>query len=79
MTFYCAACDVNWWPFQTSRGTCLRCGSGTKCTQDPPSENVTELYREVMDARARVDNHERFETYYFERELARGADAWKTP
>jgi hypothetical protein len=78
MTYHCTQCVVNWWPFQTHRGTCLRCGGGTKRTQDPPSPNVTDLYREVMSDRYRVERNERFETYYFERELARGADDWRT-
>jgi hypothetical protein len=79
MTFHCTTCEVNWWPYQTLRGQCLRCGGGTRMTQEAPSAHVHTLYREACDARHRLERRERFEEYYLRRELARGPDAWKTP
>jgi hypothetical protein len=79
MTYHCTDCDVRWWPYQTKEGVCLRCGSGTRRTQEGPSPNVAVLYRSVVSQRKRIELYDRFEEYYLQRELARGPDAWRTP
>jgi predicted nucleic acid-binding Zn-ribbon protein len=73
MTYRCSKCDVNWYVFMTIKGACPSCGGGTKRTQEPASPNAKQLH-EALKAKGRAaDAHDRFETYYADRERARDA------
>lgn len=81
MTYFCATCVVNWWPYMCTEGCCPQCGTGTKRQQEPASPDALELHQAVIAARveqARSDlNHKLFEEYYAAREarLAAAGDA----
>jgi hypothetical protein len=78
MTHYCGACVVNWWPYMTNKGACPECGGGTvRKPSEPASDDAKERYAAVKARRAREELYRDFETYYAERELERGPDAWK--
>jgi hypothetical protein len=77
MTFHCPVCLINWYPYMTHAGTCMQCGSGTRQTQEPASDNVEAVYRTMMAARFNAELHERFEDYYLRREVNRPPDAFE--
>jgi len=72
MTYYCAACCMNWWPYQTSDGACPECGGGTRRTQEPGSLDADARYKAVSVARAAASGRDRavaaFEAFYAARE-----------
>lgn len=73
MSYYCADCVVNWWPYQARDGCCPWCGGGTSRRQEPASDDAEVLFQL---ARVEADRRERvaaFEAYYAEREQHRAA------
>jgi len=73
MSYYCAECVVNWWPYQTVAGSCPKCGGGTSRRQEPASDDAADLHRAAHSEAARRETQARFEAYYAEREQQRFA------
>jgi hypothetical protein len=71
MSYYCAECVVNWWPYQTDHGNCPSCGGGTVRQQERASDDADTLHRLARAEADRRDAYARFERYYAERELDR--------
>lgn len=70
VTFYCSQCNLHWSPFQTSQGTCQRCGGGTQRRTD--SEPDADVAFEVVKADRQIALlHKKFEDYYQQRERER--------
>ncbi len=77
MTYYCAECVVNWWPFMCTDGACPVCGRGTKRVQEPASPEAPALHKAALVeriARERSEhNHRLFDEYLANRDALRGA------
>jgi hypothetical protein len=68
MTYFCAECVVNWWPYQATGGCCPSCGGGTVRRQEPASDDADDRHRAARAKRESRDRHVRFEAYYAARE-----------
>lgn len=55
MTNRCRACDMNWWPYQTDKGCCPVCGSGTVRTQEPGSIDADAKHKAELQRRREVE------------------------
>ncbi len=71
MTYTCTECVMNWHPYQCAEGCCPQCGGGTKRSYEPVSPDADERHRAALAEAIKRDRYERFEAYYFERELQR--------
>lgn len=73
-TNHCTACDVNWSPYQTLKGACPVCGSGTVRKQEPPSLDADARYKRAMDKRRAAEEQQRrrdnFDAFYADRAAA---------
>lgn len=83
MTYRCAPCDVNWWPYMCPEGCCPQCGGGTTRVQQPVNEDALELHQAVLAERIQRErsehNHKLFEEYYAAREAGRMRAGWPLP
>ena len=71
VTYYCADCVVNWWPYQARRGCCPRCGGGTRLRQEPASPDAEPLFVIARIETAHRERCDAFDAYYAEREQHR--------
>jgi hypothetical protein len=71
MTYRCASCDVNWFPYMTKDGACPACGGGTVRTNEPSSPQAKELHTSLKAQGASADLHARFDEFYASRERER--------
>lgn len=66
---YCSECVMHWAPYMTNRGCCPACGGGTVRRHEAVSEDAGRMFRDLSAARKRREAAERFEEFYFAREL----------
>lgn len=77
MTNYCAACDVNWWPYmcKPTKGRCPECGSGTVRKQEAGSLDADARFKTAMARKAEREGsekrHAEFERFYERHERQR--------
>ena len=71
MSYYCPECVMNWHPYQCAQGCCPECGKGTTRSREPASSDADGRHRAALAAAIKRERYERFEAYYFERELQR--------
>lgn len=77
MTNYCAACDVNWWPYmcKPTKGACPECGSGTVRKHESGSLDADARYKAAVARKAERERsekrHAEFERFYERHERQR--------
>jgi hypothetical protein len=81
VSFYCAECVMNWWPYQCKDGKCPVCGGGTTCKHGERADLDADARFKAAADRSRereasAKAHAAFEAFYLDRERAlNGLDA----